>query len=226
MKKRVSETDLAEYERLSKEKEKIETEIERLESTPVIYGYARVSSKGQAAEGNSLESQEGTLRAAGATDIRKDVYTGTTVDRPELDKLLEELRSGDTLVVTKLDRVARNVQQGIGLINSLAERGVKVHVLNMGLLDNSETGRLIRNIMLCFAEFERDMIMQRTREGKEIARQKEGYHEGRKKTYTKVQLDHAIELLKDHSYRQVTEITGISKSTLIRERKAKKQYNK
>ena len=96
-------------------------------------------------------------------------------------KLLQKIKSGDTLIVTKLDRVSRSVQQGISLINDLLEQGVRVHVLNLGQMDDTPTGKLIRNIMFSFAEFERDMIVERTTEGKEIARQKPGYKEGRPK---------------------------------------------
>ncbi len=88
----------------------------------------------------------------------------------------------------------------------------------MGLMDDTPTGRLIRTVMLAFAEFERDMIMQRTREGKEVARQKSDYREGRPKKYSRAQIDHAMELLKDHSMKQVSQLTGISESTLARAR--------
>jgi DNA invertase Pin-like site-specific DNA recombinase len=184
-----------------------------------IYGYIRVASKGQAREGNSLEAQEEAVRNAGATEIIKDVYTGTTNDRPELDKLVGIIKAGDTLICTKLDRMARSTQQGIELIDSLAQRGVKVQILNLGTLDDSPTGKLIRNVMLCFAEFERDMIMQRTREGKEIARKNPEYREGRKPKYSEAQIEHALALLSDHSYKEVERLTGISKSTLIRSKK-------
>lgn len=77
----------------------------------------------------------------------------------------------------------------------------------------------MRNILLSFAQFERDMIVERTQEGKTIARQREDYREGRPKKYGKKQIRHALDLLESHSYKQVEEITGISKSTLIRARK-------
>jgi DNA invertase Pin-like site-specific DNA recombinase len=192
---------------------------ENIDYGPLVFGYARVSSKGQAKDGNSLEAQAKALKDAGAKEIFTDVYTGTTTDRPELEKLLSILQEGDMLIVTKLDRIARSVQQGISLIEELAARGVKVNVLNMGLMDNTPTGKLIRNVMLAFAEFERDMIMQRTREGKEVARQLPEYKEGRKPKYSKEQINHALELLETNSYSQVTRLTGISKSTLIRARK-------
>ena len=93
----------------------------------------------------------------------------------------------------------------------------------MGKLDNTPTGKLIRNILLSFAEFERDMIVERTQEGKTIARQNPDFSEGRPKKYSRQQMQHALELLKSHSYKQVEQLTGISKSTLIR---AKKQVQK
>lgn len=138
----------------------------------MIYGYARVSTKGQARDGNSLEHQIAVLKNAGAEKIFSDSFTGTKIDRPEFDKLKETLTNGDKLIVTKLDRFARSAAQGSELIESLIQKGVTVHILNMGIMDNTPTGKLIRTIMLGFAEFERDMIVQRTQEGKEIARSK------------------------------------------------------
>lgn len=138
----------------------------------MIYGYARVSTKGQARDGNSLEVQTTLLKEAGAQKVFYDSYTGTTTDRPEFDKLKSVLEKGDKLLVTKLDRFARSASQGSVLIESLIERGVTVHVLNIGVMDNTPTGKLIRNVMFSFAEFERDMIVERTQEGKAIAREK------------------------------------------------------
>lgn len=182
----------------------------------MIYGYARVSTQMQAKDGNSLEVQEKLLRENGAKEIYSDTFTGTKTHRPELDRLLNKLQAGDKLVITKLDRIARSASQGIELIQSLLDREITVHVLNMGLLDNTPTGKLIRTIMLAFAEFERDMIVERTQEGKAIARKQPDYREGRPHLYSRKQIKHALELLQDHSYKQVTEMTGISKSTLIR----------
>lgn len=182
----------------------------------MIYGYARVSTKGQAKDGNSLEAQEIALCSAGAIEIYADAFTGTKANRPELDKLLAVMQSGDTMVVTKLDRIARSATQGIALIQSLLDRGIVVHVLNMGLMDNTPTGKLIRNIMLAFAEFERDMIVERTQEGKAIAKQNPDFKEGRPKKFSRVQINHALDLLNEYSYKQVEQMTGISKSTLKR----------
>lgn len=182
----------------------------------MVYGYCRVSTQMQARDGNSLEAQKKLLIENGAEKIYSDTFTGTKAHRPELDKLLAVLQAGDKLVITKLDRIARSASQGIELVQTLLDKGITVHVLNMGLLDNTPTGKLIRNIMLAFAEFERDMIIERTQEGKAIAKRQPDFREGRPKLYNKKQIQHAHELLQDHSYRQVTELTGISKSTLIR----------
>ena len=145
----------------------------------MIYGYARVSTVGQKNDGNSLEEQRRRLRESGAEQIFVDAFTGTKVERPEFQKLLSVVKEGDTIIATKLDRVSRSAVQGIALVDDLLSRGVSLHILNMGLMNNSPTGRLIRNVMFSFAEFERDMIVQRTAEGKAIARQREGYREGR-----------------------------------------------
>lgn len=145
----------------------------------MIYGYARVSTKGQARDGNSLEAQEKVLREHGVEVIYKDSFTGTKKSRPELDKLLSVVNEGDTVVVVKLDRIARSTIQGCELMNELFAKGVAVNVLNMGMMDNSTTGKLIRSIFFAFAEFERDMIVERTSEGKAVARERDDYREGR-----------------------------------------------
>ena len=186
----------------------------------MIYGYARVSTIGQARDGNSLEVQEKELKEAGAEKIFSDVFSGSKNNRPQLNNLLKVIQPGDTLIITKLDRIARSLIQGVQLLENLSRREIIINVLNVGVIDNSPTGRLIRNIMLSFSEFEHDMIVQRTQEGKAIARQKENYREGRPKKFSRTQINHAMELLQNYSYRQVEAMTGISVSTLIRVHKA------
>ncbi|MEK4801026.1 recombinase family protein [Oceanobacillus sp. FSL K6-0118] len=178
------------------------------------YGYARVSTVNQ-----DLESQIQQLEKEGCDVIYKEKFTGTKKDRPEFTKLLDVLKEGDTLVVTKLDRFARTTADGINTVKELFERGVKVHVLNMGLVEDTPTGRLILSVMLAFAEFERDMIVERTQEGKAIAKQRPDFREGRPNKYSKKQIEHALTLLETNSYKQVESLTGISKSTLIRAKK-------
>lgn len=185
----------------------------------MIYGYARVSTKGQAKDGNSLEAQEKALRESGANEIYVDAFTGTKTYRPEFDKLMDKIQKGDTLIVTKLDRFARSMTQGSELVSDLVEKGIKVYILNIGVMDNTPSSKLIRNVFFAFAEFERDMIVERTMEGKAIAKQNPDFREGRPKKYSRKQIEHALELLESNSYKQVEDMTGISKSTLIRAKK-------
>ena len=181
------------------------------------YGYARVSTVN-----HDLESQLQTLENENCDKIYSEKFTGTKTERPVFTELLEMLKEGDTLVVTKLDRFARTTEHGIRTVKELFERGVKVHILNMGLVENTPTGRLIFNILSAFAEFERDMIVERTQEGKAIAKQRGDFREGRPNKFSNKQIEHALEILKTHSYKEVESMTGISKSTLIREKKKRK----
>jgi len=147
----------------------------------MVYGYARVSSDSQDRYGTSKQGQTEALTAAGCQKIYYDHFTGKKIDRPEFTKLMGELKSGDTLKVTKLDRFARTAIEGIKKIDELMERGVSVHILNMGLIEDTPSGRLIRTIFLAFAEYERDIIMNRLNEGKAIAKAKNPeWREGRK----------------------------------------------
>ena len=146
------------------------------------YGYARVSTCRQAKNGNSLQDQERMLTEAGVLpeNIFADSYTGTKLDRPKFDALLEVIKPGDELVVCKLDRFARSSNDGSKLVQRLVDDGISVNILNMGKADNTPVGKLMVTIMLAFAEFERDMIVERTSAGKAYAREhKEGYREGR-----------------------------------------------
>ena len=186
------------------------------------YGYARVSTAQQATK-YGLDVQKEQLRDAGAEKIYADAYTGTKANRPEWDKLLSELKPGDELIVCKLDRIARSAVNGLEVIDALMSKGVVVNILNMGRMDNSPQGKLIRTIFLAFSEFERDMIVTRTQEGKARAKATNPeFSEGRPKKYNKDQLDHAMGLLNDHSFSAVERMTGISKSTLVRESRQRK----
>lgn len=145
----------------------------------MIYGYARVSTSGQAREGNSLEEQIEKIRSVyPSACITEEAYSGAK-ERPAFMALLAKMQSGDTLVVTKLDRFCRTTKEGLEYIDYIRERGASVHILNMGLIENTPMGRMIVTMLLAFAEFERTQIIERTQGGKAIARQREGYREGR-----------------------------------------------
>ncbi len=186
----------------------------------MIYGYARVSTATQGRDGNSLEDQTTALKKYGCQEITTEAFSGKTMDRPQFQSLLEKLKEGDTLVVCKLDRFARTAIEGVQTVRELFEKGIKVHILNIGLVENTLTGNLILTVMLAFAEYERGMIVERTQTGKMVARQNPSFKDGRPKKYTPIQIEHALSLLSSGmSYKKVEAITGISKSTMIREKK-------
>lgn len=183
----------------------------------MLRGYARVSTRHQAAA-TSLQDQRVALLAEGCEKIYADVYSGATLAREELHRLCQEVQAGDTIVVTKMDRFARTETEAYEQVVAWVRAGVKVRVLNMGTIEDTEIGRLILHIMLSFAEFERDMIVSRTQEGRAYKRATDpGYREGRKPKFSKAQLDHAMELLQSHSFTEVATMTGISRSTVTRE---------
>ena len=144
----------------------------------MIYGYARVSTIGQT-DGNSFEDQTMliTERYQDATMFYEAESGAAT--RPVFLSILDKLQTGDVLVVTKLDRFCRSVKDGLGYIDLVREKGAIIHILNMGIVENTPMGNLIVTQLLAFAEFERAMIKERTTAGKAVARQKEGYREGR-----------------------------------------------
>ena len=181
------------------------------------FAYARVSTRKQFRDGNGLEEQIAKLENVGFDELVVEEFSGATIKRPQLDALIQRLKTGDTLIVTKLDRFARSAAEGLSLINTLLARGVQVFILNMGLIDNTPIGKLITTILLAIAEFERDMIIERTQAGKEIARSKNGFREGRPPIDQKKK-DFAVDLiLNQHkSYNEVVELTGLSKSTVTR----------
>ena len=181
------------------------------------YGYIRVSSKSQE-QNTSLKSQRDAVLTAGAEIVVEEVYSGGTVkDRPKFSELIQKLKYGDELIVVKLDRFARTVSEGTTLAKDLYDRGVTLNILNMGKIENSTIGTLLLNVMLAFSQYEKDMINERCREGRMIARQNPNYKEGRPKKFSREQVELGLTLLNDgKTYKQVEAMTGISKSTLIR----------
>ena len=184
----------------------------------MIYGYARISAKVQL-KGNSLEEQKNELRKNGCQVIVEEQFTGKTTARPKFeDLILNQLKPGDTLVVTRLDRLARNVTEGVSTIRSLFNKNIRVHVLNVGLLENTAMGNFFITTLLAVAELERCMILERTAAGKEIAKTRDGFKEGRP-PIARAKIELAMGLLETHSYKRVSEMTGISVATLARYRR-------
>lgn len=191
----------------------------------MIYGYIRVSSKSQI-DNNSFEQQEQEiLKEYSDAIIVKEQFTAKSIHRPKFNWLLGRLKENDKLVVTKLDRFCRSTSEGLKCISELQKQGVKIHILNMGLIEDSPMGNLIVTNLLAFAEFERAMIVERTAAGKAIARQREDFVEGRPTVHKRKAINHALELLENHTYKEVAEMTGISVSTLTRAKRKQKALN-
>lgn len=195
-----------------------------------VYGYCRISSKGQL-DNNSLEQQEREIiEKYYNAEIYKEQFTGVIKDRPVFTEVVSKVSKWDILVVTKLDRLARTVKEGIEIIDDLFKKGVAVHVLNIGLLEDTTMGRFFMTTMLAVAEMERNLILERTQAGKEIAKTKAGFKDGRPKKFKKKVIEYALSLLEINggtmSYKEVERETGISKSTLIRENNKRKMLDK
>lgn len=182
----------------------------------MIYGYTRVSTKKQL-DGYGLDVQKKEILEKYPTAIiYEEQYTGAKLDRPIFTNLLSLLKENDILVVSKLDRFARNTVEGIKVVEELFKRKISIHILNIGLLEDTPMGRFFLTTMLAVAELERNIIIERTQTGKELARQNPNFKDGRPKKYSDDELIEAVLLLDEFSYSQVVNLTGISKSTLIR----------
>lgn len=182
-------------------------------------GYARVSTIQQ-----DLDRQLQALQEAGCTQIYQEKMTGTKIDRPELQRLLEELKGGDTVIVKELTRVSRSTSDMLDLVQKITEKGCYIKSLNESWLDTSSpAGELMLTIFAGMAQFERKLLLQRCQEGREVAIAK-GQKMGRPKTGGK-QLEFALELYKKKAMpiRQICEVTGVSKATLCRRIKELKQ---
>lgn len=190
----------------------------------MIYGYARVSTTAQ-----SLGEQLEQLKQAGVSkeNVYKEKFTGTKINRPEFTKLLSILEDNDTVVVTKLDRFARNTKEALEVIEPLLERNITIKVLNLGTIENTTIGRMIMRTILSVAEMERDMIVERTQEGKAFAkRNNPNFREGRPKAKITDDKLHAYELLKSGlSYKEVSKRTRLSMSTIQRVKRQIEKYN-
>lgn len=184
----------------------------------MIYGYARVSTKLQKTKGFSLEEQTSQLLAEGCEKIYTDTYTGKTSNRPNMDILRNIVKSGDTVVCTKLDRFCRSVIEGQKLAEELMEKGVTIKILNFGTIEKTPMGRFMLQTLLAVAELERNMIVERTREGKEIAKTRPNYKEGRPRIPA-AKLKAAVAMLDDHTIKEVCEIMGVGRTTLINAKK-------
>ena len=184
----------------------------------VDIGYGRVSTVDQKAH-----AQVEALERAGCERIYIDVLSGALASRPELAKALEALRAGDRLVVTKLDRLGRSLANLIELASTLAEREIRLIVLDQSIDTSTSAGRMFFHMLGAIAEFERDLISERTREGLEAARRR-GKVGGRRPSLSDSQRRLAKELYeavddsgrRKHTVDFIARETGVSRATIYR----------
>lgn len=177
-----------------------------------IIGYARVSTGDQNADG-----QHDALAEAGCDRVFTERASGKLARRPQLDALLAYARTGDVVVITKLDRLGRSLRHLLDLAAELNSRGINLRVLNLGIDTSTSTGKLTFAILGGVAEFERDLISERTHEGLAAARAR-GRKGGRRPVLTAAKVEHARKLRDggDHTMTEIAELVGCSRATLYR----------
>jgi DNA invertase Pin-like site-specific DNA recombinase len=175
------------------------------------FGYARVSTEGQ-----SLDLQIDALNNYGVEKIFSEKITGKKIDRPQLQEMLKYLRENDTVVVWKLDRIGRSMKDLIDIVNGFQEKGIHFVSLKENIDTSNATGKLIFNIFASLAEFERDIISERTRAGLEAARARGNFGGRPKKADENIKLALKMYHSKNHSIPEITRATGISKTSLYR----------
>ena len=177
----------------------------------MLIGYARVSTQDQ-----NLTLQREALINAGCEKVFEDKVSGTRADRPGLSKTLEMLREGDTLVVWKLDRLGRSVKQLVDMVSELNKQGIQFKSLTDSIDTGTTSGRFFFHVMASLAEMERELTVERTRAGLEVARQL-GRKGGRKRLMTNSKIESARKLLVNGvPPRDVAKNLGVSVPTLYR----------
>ncbi|WHS78573.1 recombinase family protein [Bacillus cereus] len=183
----------------------------------MIYGYARVSAQDQ-----NLDTQIEQLLKYGIDKIVKEKISGVSQEKIELDHLLSQLIQGDTLVVTRMDRLGRNTIQLLQFVEHLRKKGVHFAVLNLGIDTRTPTGKFFLTVMSAFSELDREMIKEKQIAGIKLAKQK-GVYRGRVKKYTEQHagMNHAIELRQQtqKTIKEICAITGVSQAALYRKLK-------
>ena len=170
----------------------------------MIIGYARVSTDDQ-----NLDSQLDALKAAGALRIFSDKISGSLRKRPELDRLLDQLRDGDVIVVTKYDRLARSLRDLLDIVEVIKERGAGFRSLAEDIDTTTPAGRLVFHVFASIAQFERERISERTKEGLEAAR-KRGRVGGRPPALSAAQREE-VRRMRDVDGRALTAIAALFK---------------
>lgn len=175
-------------------------------------GYARVSTADQ-----NLDRQVDQLSAAGCERIYQEKITGTKQDRPELDRLLDNLRAGDEIIITDLTRLSRSTKDLFHLVELIEKKGANINSMKEAWIDTTTPhGKLLFTMFAGISQFERDLISQRTKEGLDGARARG--RKGGRPPISQADLEKALKLYnsKDYSLKEIKEMTGVSKTTVYR----------
>ena len=190
------------------------TEQPALPEPASVVGYARVSTASQA---ESLAEQRERLHQLGAVRVFEDVASGARADRPGLAAARDFLRAGDTLTVTRLDRLGRSMLDTLTTLHELAETGVRVRALDLDLDTGTAAGRMVVNVMSALAEYERQLLIERTNEGLAHARA-QGRHGGRRRVLTDQQVTAIEAAAGTVSNADLAAMHGVSLRTISRVR--------
>ncbi len=177
-----------------------------------LVGYARVSTQDQ-----NADLQEDALREAGCEKVFTDKASGAQADRPQLEAALRYLREGDVLVVWRLDRLGRSLKHLITVVSDMEDRGVGFRSLTESIDTTTSPGKLIFHVFAALAEFERDLIRERTKSGLEAARAR-GRKGGRKPSLTpkKAQVARRMYSEGDSTVAEIAKVLGVSRATIYR----------
>jgi DNA invertase Pin-like site-specific DNA recombinase len=178
----------------------------------MLVGYARISDKTQ-----KVDSQVDVLEKAGCERIVEETITGISTKKTKLYHLLKELQEGDTLVVTRADRLARRTVQILEVSETLNNKGVNLVILDLGIDTRTPAGKMVLTIMASVAEWERDQLKEKQRRGIEAAR-KRGVHLGREKNYNDESMEEALQAHKEgkKTVAEICRIYNVSRATLYR----------
>jgi DNA invertase Pin-like site-specific DNA recombinase len=174
-------------------------------------GYGRVSTADQ-----NISSQEDALKVAGVDRIFIETFTGTKISRPELDKVLQQLRTGDVLVITRLDRLGRSAKDLLNIVSELERLGVQLEVIEQRIDTSTPEGKLFFTMVAAFAEFERAIMQSRTMDGLAAARAR-GRVGGRKPKLNQSKVDAIKQMYRDgRTVKEIASLFEVSRPTVYR----------
>ena len=176
------------------------------------FGYGRVSTLDQ-----NLEAQKDALLKAGVNQVFVEKITGTKASRPELDLVKQMLRQGDTLVITRMDRLGRSAKDLLTIVSELDERGVNLEIIEQRIDTKTAEGKLFFTMVAAFAEFEHSMMVSRTKDGLAAARAR-GRRGGRKAKLSPLQIKEIQKLYreKELTVQDIAEMFNVSRPTIYR----------